>query len=157
DRQLERDDHERRDRDHRLAAGDQIPLQCCPDRERKPARGAGQSADQREEPHPAPREPGSRQRLLEVLERHRAIGGGRVQAPGSELADGPGGRVDVREDTEDRGRCHQWACPSRTGCGMVSFTSTTDIDGITLMKPMKRMRNHAKLPMMMPLSTTVGM
>jgi hypothetical protein len=40
---------------------------------------------------------------------------------------------------------------------MVSFTSTIDIDGITLMNPRKRRKNQAKLPMTMPLSTSVGM
>ena len=122
----------------------------------KPHGGPGQGAHQREEPHRAPREAVPGQRLLELVEGHRAVRRDRAHPPGPELADRPGRGVDVREDAEDgRGR-HQCACPSRTGCGMVSLTSTMDIDGITLMKPRNRMKNQAKLPMMMPLSTSVG-
>ena len=45
----------------------------------KPAAVARQGADQREEPHRAPRQPVAGQRLLELVEGHRAVGGDRPQ------------------------------------------------------------------------------
>src|SRR2546425_2691591 len=168
---LEHDDDVRRDRADRLAAHDDRPIIGHVQREPGADGAAGCAADQREHPH---RAHGLVEDVFELVSRDRGVDGEVVVAAGAqppqgvdrgvelaEHAEHPGGgrRVEDRAQRGERGgQLH--ACTARAarwGGGKTSLTSEIDTAGKFFTNRRNHMKNHPKLPAMMPQSAHVAL
>src|SRR5437867_4081536 len=167
DRHLEHDHDVRRDRADGLAAQHQGPVVRHVQGEPRADGAAGDAPDQREHPDRAHR---LIEGVLDLVARDRRIHR-EVRVPGrAQPTDRIHRGVQVaeygqhawrRRRVEDRGqRVHQLHAAAtfpRCGAGRTSFTSEIDTAGNVFTNSRNHMKNHPKLPAMMPQSAQVGL
>src|SRR2546423_7303524 len=166
---LEHDDDVGRHGSDWFPADDERPIVRHPQREPRTDGTARNTADQREHAHGTH---GLIERVLDLVARDGRIDGEVRMPRRAQLLDGLERRVEVLENAEDarRGRrpkdvverlghhdhARTFAALLRGG-GSTSFTSLMETAGKFLTNKRNHMKNHPKLPAMMPQSAHVGL
>src|SRR3989442_1756032 len=148
--QLERDDDKGWNRDNRLAAGDERPVERGIDRERETEHAADHSSEQGENPNGT--HAGAESDVDLVIWR-RGIGGDLPKTCGANRSGGCGRLRRFIVDAEQINASHATCIPSRV---VSSFSSAIEMTGKFLTNSRKSRKNQANDPAVMAASTQVG-